>query len=90
MLTHSLPTTLVVQVEQLVQCVCGGGGGADNNFWTKRPLTQTFGMPVTLTLSRPSSKVKIIGQSSRSEDEKVAKVHGATTSDGFLVHYAAI
>jgi len=32
-----------------------------------------------------SSKVKVIGQSSRRQEENVAKVLGATSSEGFLV-----
>jgi len=38
-----------------------------------------------LTLSRSSSKVKVIGQSSWSLEENVAKVVGATSSECFLV-----
>jgi len=39
-----------------------------------------------LTLSGSSSNVKIIGQSSLSREEKnVAKVFGATSSEGFLL-----
>jgi len=41
-----------------------------------------------LTLSRSSSKVKVVGQSSRAQEESVAKVvGGATSSEGFLVQY---
>jgi len=42
-----------------------------------------------LTLSGSSSKVKVIGQSqsSRSEEENVVKVVGATSSEGFLVEF---
>jgi len=36
-------------------------------------------------LSRSSSKVKVIGHSSRSQEENVGKVVGATSSEGFLV-----
>jgi len=39
----------------------------------------------TLALSRPSSTVKVIHQSSRSKKENVAIVVGTTLSDGFLV-----
>jgi len=38
-----------------------------------------------LTLSRSCSKVKVINQSSRTQEETVAKVVGATSSEGFLV-----
>ena len=36
-------------------------------------------------MSRSLSKVSVIGQSSRSQDENVVKVVGATSSEGFLV-----
>jgi len=38
-----------------------------------------------LSLSRSCSKVKVISQSSRTQEETVAKVVGATSSEGFLV-----
>jgi len=37
----------------------------------------------SLTLARSSSKVKVIGQSSVSREENVAKVVGATSSEDF-------
>jgi len=42
-------------------------------------------MSVTLTLSRPSSVVKVIGQGSISQEEIVAKVVGVTSTVSFLV-----
>jgi len=42
-----------------------------------------------LTLSRSSSKVKIIGQNSRSQEEMLQKVDGATSTEGFLVSASA-
>lgn len=41
---------------------------------------------VTVTLLRPCSKVKVISQGSRSQEENVAKAVGTTTSsEGFLI-----
>jgi len=42
-------------------------------------------MLLMLTLSTSHSKVKVIGETSRSEEENVTKVIGATSSEGFLV-----
>ena len=42
-------------------------------------------MSVILTLSRPSSVVKVIGQESISQEEIVAKVVGVTSTESFLV-----
>jgi len=42
-------------------------------------------MVVHLTLSRSSSEVKVIGQSSCSLKENVAKMVSTTSSKGFLV-----
>jgi len=41
-----------------------------------------------LIVSRSSLKIKIGGQSSRSQEESVIKVVGATFSDGFLVAFS--
>jgi len=43
-----------------------------------------------LTLSRSRSKVKVIGQRSRSRDQSVAKAVGATSSEGYLVVEASV
>jgi len=51
------------------------------NFELKWPLDISF----ILALSRSISKVQVIGQSSRSREENIAKVVGATSSEGFLV-----
>ena len=42
-------------------------------------------MLFNLTISRSSLKVRIIGQSSRAQEENVAKVGSVTSSEGFLV-----
>ena len=82
--TSVLPTTLVVHVEQSGRCVCLSA------------CVRTFvgllnilylGCWFNLTLSRSSSRVKVIGQSSRSQDENVFKVVGVISSEGFLVLY---
>ena len=77
--------TLVVQVEQSVRCVCvvlceSGQLTFELSDLSHRYLACWF----FLTLSRSSSKVKV-SQSSRSHEENVAKVVGATSSEGFLV-----
>ena len=46
-------------------------------------LGPIYGYRFVLTLSRSSTKVK--GQSSRSQEENVAKVVGATSNEGVLV-----
>lgn len=38
-------------------------------------------------LSRSFSKVKVMGKSSRSQEENVAKLVGTTSREGFLVSY---
>ena len=50
----------------------------------------TFDMDVlpcwfVLTIAVSASKVKVVGQSSRSREENVSRVVGATSSEGFLI-----
>jgi len=76
------PTALVVQIEQSVGCVCLCVSVCirtitfELNDLSPRYLTRWF----SLLVPRSCSKIKILGQSSRSQEETVAKAVGATSS----------
>ena len=71
-----LSTILVVQVEQSIGCVC----------LCPKVCTMTFDLTCwfILTLTRPCFTVTFIGQCSRPQEEDVAEVVGATSTEGFL------
>jgi len=67
-----LSTTLVAQIDRSIRCTCLSVHSDNNLWWTKWSLTETFS---TLSHWPPSTssskvKVKVIGQSSRSQDKK--------------------
>ena len=84
--TCSLSNTLVVQVQQLSGvCVCVS---LEISFRINDRWPTYLARWLNLTLSIESSKVKVAGQSSRSQVKKnVLKVVGATSSEGFLVFF---
>jgi len=76
---RSLPITLIGPV-----CVCVWVGirtiTVEQTDLSPRYLARRF----ILMVSRSCSKIKVIGQSSLSQEENVADAIGATANDGFL------
>jgi len=82
-----LPTTLVAQVEQSVRCASVYVLTTTvelNDLW---PTDRWYIRLFIMTLSRSYSKLKVVDQSSRSQNENVAEVGGVAFSDGFLVTF---
>ena len=67
---HDLPTTSVVQAEQLVQCLCVCLCIWKITFQLNAPWPRSSACWLISTLYRSSSKVKVIAQSSRSNEVK--------------------